>query len=151
MKFISKGCRNYWNMILLYKELWWNLDWYFIDHLSSFWETQCLGVERNHLFLNFFIFLMLLFHKSINASSGFQESNQIYLIGLEFYLRAIFIRWRFISESKFFIFNVFLWEIIWFHLLFSLELYQLFFWLFKHLIIFIKLGLKFGIKEVFRR
>ena len=69
---------------------------------------------------------------------------------LGFSLKMIFRRCMFIVDNKHFIFNMFWWEHVWFHLLFYFEIYQLFFWLFKTLIISINLGLEFTIKAILR-
>ena len=71
-------------------------------------------------------------------------------LGLEFYLKAIIRRWSFVSESKHSILIVLWWELFWFHLLFSLEIYQLFFWLSRNLIIWRNPGLEFPFKFIFR-
>ena len=47
-----KGCSNFSN-----KELWWKLDWYFINNSSSFWEAWCCWVESNQFFFNMFWFV----------------------------------------------------------------------------------------------
>ena len=80
-----------------------------------------------HVWLHFFLFL-----KYINSSSFFSKpwlDGEI--LALEFSLSVIFRRRRFIGDCKHFIYNVFLWEHIWFNFLCSFEIYQLFLWLFK--------------------
>ena len=57
-KNIIKGRSNFRNRLL-----WCKLDWYFIDHLSSFWDTWCFGVNRDQFFFKLFQFLMLLLHE----------------------------------------------------------------------------------------
>ena len=127
IKILVKGCRSFIN-----KELWWNIDWYFIDHFSSFWEAQWFLVDRNQLFFNLFRFLMLLFHEIYQFFLWLFETLIIFIkLGLEFGLKEIFKRWIFRGEIKHFIFNVFWWVLVWLPLLFSFELYQFFLWLFK--------------------
>ena len=55
------------------------------------------------------------------------------------------------GAGKHFIFNVFWWEHVWFHVLFSLELYQLLLFILKTLIILRNLGFEFSLKVIFRR
>ena len=47
--------------------------------------------------------------------------------------------------------NQFSFNLFWFLILLFYEIHQLFFWLFKNLIRFIKLGLEFSLKAIFRR
>ena len=70
IKIIVKRCRNFMNMLLLYNELLWKLDSYFIENFSSFWEAQCLWDERNQLFSICFDYWCYFFMESINSSSG---------------------------------------------------------------------------------
>ena len=150
LKILVNGCRNFRKMLLLYKELWWNIGWYFIGHFSSFWEAHCFWVYRNQLFSNQFLFLILLFHEIHPFFfCSFKNLIRFIKLGLEFGLEAIFVRWIFRSESKHFVFNVLWWELVWF--LFFLELYQLFFWLLRNFIRWRKLGLGFSLKVIFRR
>ena len=72
-----------------------------------------------------------------------QKIGYMKKFGLEFSLKFIYRRWMLRGENNQFIFNVFWWYIIYFRLLLYLELYQLFFWLFKILIIWRKLRLNF--------
>ena len=67
VKIIVKGCRNFKNMILLWKELWWILDLYFIDKFSIFWEAQCFWFKRNQLFLICFGYWWCCSKKTINS------------------------------------------------------------------------------------
>ena len=69
IEILVKGCRNFINMPLLYREFWWNIDWYFIDNFSSFWEAQCFWVDMNQ-FLICFDFWCCCSMKLINCSSG---------------------------------------------------------------------------------
>ena len=132
--------------------MWWKLDWYFIDHFSSFWGAWCFWVERNQFLLDLFRLLMLLLHEIHQLFFCLFENLIIFIkLGLEFGLKSIFWRWIFRSESKHFIFSVFWQELVWFHLFFYLELYQLLFWLFKNLIIWRNLGLEFTLKVIYRR
>ena len=57
----------------------------------------------------------------------------------------------FISESNQFVFNVFWWEIVWLHLMFSLELHKFLLLYFNILIRWINIGLGFVIKVIFIR
>ena len=156
-KIIVTGCSNFSN-----KEFWWNLDYYFIDHFGNFWEAWCFLVYSNHFLgevnslysfrylqihyykhlFNILWSLMLLFYK-IHQFFFRLLKNLIVLIklGLVFCLKASFENLIFRIERGHFIFNVFWWELVRFHMLLSLEIYKLFFWLFKTLIIFVKLGL----------
>ena len=68
-KILVKGCRNFRNMLLLYREFWWNIDWYFIDNFSSFWDAQYFWVDMNQ-FLICFDFWCCCYMKLINYSSG---------------------------------------------------------------------------------
>ena len=70
--------------------------------------------------------------------------------GLEFGLKEIFIIWGFSDKIKHSILNVFWWELVWLHVLFPLELDQLFFFCIKILITYSKLGLGFCLKVIFR-
>ena len=54
----AKGCSDFRNI-----ELWWNIDWYFIDHFSRFWYARFFWNESNQFFSNMFQFLMLFLHK----------------------------------------------------------------------------------------
>ena len=58
IKILAKGCSHF-----IIGELWWKLDWYFIDHFRRFWEARCFWVESNQLFFNLFSFLMLLLYE----------------------------------------------------------------------------------------
>ena len=82
-----------------------------------------------------FWFLMLLLYE-IHTFLFWLFNNLIKFIkiGMEFNLKSVFRRWSFRSESDHLIFNMFQRELVWINLLFSLELYQLFFWLFKAVI-----------------
>ena len=99
MKIIVIGCTDFRN-----KELWWNLDWYFIDNFSSLWEAWCLWVDRNHFFFNMCWLLILLFHV-IHKLFFYMFETFIRFIkhSLEFGLMAIFRRLSFRSEIKHFI------------------------------------------------
>ena len=130
LKIILKGCSNFRNKELLSK-----IYWYFIDHFSIFWEARCFWVDKNQLFFNRFWSFLLLFHEIHQFFFWlFGIFTRFIKLGLEFGLKAIFRRWSFISESKYFILNVFWWESFWLHLLFTHELYQSMVWLFEHLI-----------------
>ena len=104
IKILVKGCRNFSN-----KELLWKLDWYFIDHFSSFWEVWCFWVESNQFLFNMFWFLMLLFYDIHKFFFWlFKLLIRFIKLGLEFCLKAtVFIRWSFRSGINHFMFNVF--------------------------------------------
>ena len=72
-------------------------------------------------------------------------------LGLQSGIIVIFRRCSFIGESNHFILNVFWWENVWFHVLFSLGLYQIFFVFLETLTRCNKLGLGFFLKVIFRR
>ena len=131
--------------------MWWKLDCYFIYHFCRFWEAVCFLVERKTWFFNLFRFLMLLFHEIHQFFFWlFEYLIKFIELGLEFGLKLIFIKWSFRSYSKRFIFNVSWWEHVWFHLLYFLDLYQFFLWLFKFLIRWRNIFLGFSLKVIFR-
>ena len=113
--------------------MWRNLDWYFIGPFSRFWDKQCFWVERNQLFFNLFRLLLLLFHNIHQLFCWlFRILNRWRKLGLKFTLKVIFRIWMFRGDSNRFICNLFWWELAWFYLLFSLELYQLFFFVIRN-------------------
>ena len=126
-KIISKLCGNFRNMLLLYNELWSNIDWCFIENFSSFREAHCFFDDRNQFFFEMFRFLMLFYLAIHKLFLLFKTFIRFIKLGLEFGLKEIFRRWNLRGESKHFIFNMILWELVWLHFLFSLELYQWFF------------------------
>ena len=128
----------------------WSLQ--YLDHFSIFQEAWYFWVVSNQFFFNLFWFLMLLFHE-INQIFFllFKQLIRFIKLGLEFSLKVFFIRLSFRSVSDHFIFNVFWWELVCLHSFFSLEFYQLFFWLIKVLIIWINLLLKISLNVTFIR
>ena len=108
IRILIKGCGNFIN-----NELWWKLDWYFIDNFSSFWEVRCFLVNSNKFFFDVFWLLVLLFCEIRQFLFWlFEDLIRFIKLGLEFGLKAIFRRWGFRSESKHLILNVLLWEIV---------------------------------------
>ena len=107
--------------------------------LNMFWQEQILS----HVFFPLELYqLLFLFFKNLIIWRK---------LGLKFSLRLIFIIWMFIGDNKKFILNVLWWEHVLFHVLFTLELYHLFFLFFKTLIRWRNLGLGFSLKVISRR
>ena len=156
---LIKGCGNFIN-----NELWWKLDWYFIDNFSSFWEVRCFWVKSKKFFFSVFWLLVLLFCEIHQFFFYLFEDLIIFIkLGLEvrqfiivcfpwtlstillvlknfdqeekcwleISLKVIFIIWMLRGDSKHLVLNVFWSELFWFYVLFSLDFYELFFWLFK--------------------
>ena len=66
-------------------------------------------------------------------------------------IKVIFRRCRFRGYSKHFVFNVFLWEYVWFYVLFSIEVYKFLFLIFNIFIRWRNIGIESGIKVIFKR
>ena len=108
IKILVKGCNSFRN-----REFWWNLDWYFIDHFSSFWYEQYFWVESNLFFFNLFRILMMLFyeiHKLFFCL--FENLIRCSNLDLEFSLKVIIRRWMFRGNSNHFNLNKSWWKIL---------------------------------------
>ena len=88
--------------------------------------------------------------KSINPSSGCSKSYQIYQTWPGFWLQFNLHKIKFQKWEQEIHLNIFFWELVWFQLLFSPELYQLSFLFFKYLIIWRNLVLEFSLKVICR-
>ena len=144
-KLLFKRCENFINMLLLYNEFWCKINWCVIKNFSRFYIHTVYVLRGTSYFSICFEYWWCLTLKSIIYSCYYQFFTIFINLGLEFGIKAIIRWWMLRGASKHYSFNVFWWELVWFHFFPTWTLSMLLL-VFQFFIIWRKIGLDFCLK-----